>query len=102
MTGGIQYYMKVPIIGGGSPCPLARISGFTKPTRPAAWKAVDLKVESTLPLLGVDESTVDETNGPQQFGKTWTIVRVRLLLISPQVKDSAERSSDRKPQDVNS
>mmetsp|Transcript_11678 Transcript_11678/g.21069 ORF Transcript_11678/g.21069 Transcript_11678/m.21069 type:complete len:178 (-) Transcript_11678:100-633(-) len=77
--------MKVPIIREASlPCPLVRVKGFTKPTRPAAWKGFDLKVESTLPLLAVDQSELDREmlSSPEQYEKTWALVKVQLLLKS--------------------
>ncbi|KAL9185409.1 hypothetical protein ACHAXT_003186 [Thalassiosira profunda] len=85
MAGDVQYFLKVPLGGESSlPCPLIRVRGFTKPTRPAAWKGFDLKVESTLPLLGVDQSEPENasSNSLQEFGKTWTVAKVRLLLDS--------------------
>jgi len=50
MRGDFSYFLALPdatlekldVFAGG---------GFTKATRPAAWKSVDLKIESTLPLI---------------------------------------------------
>ena len=87
MAGEVEYYMKVPIMSESSlPCPLIRVAGFTKPTRPQAWKGFDLKVESTLPLLGVDHSMPDEAiiSGHDQYEKTWALVKVQLLLETKQ------------------
>mmetsp|Transcript_33117 Transcript_33117/g.60745 ORF Transcript_33117/g.60745 Transcript_33117/m.60745 type:complete len:459 (-) Transcript_33117:739-2115(-) len=83
MAGDVQYFMKVPIVREASfPCPLVRVKGFTKPTRPAAWKGFDLKVESTLPLLAVDESALDREmlSSPEQYEKTWALVLVKVQL----------------------
>ncbi|KAL7541249.1 hypothetical protein ACHAXR_010754 [Thalassiosira sp. AJA248-18] len=107
MAGDIQYYMKVPIVSEASrPQPLIRVKGFTKSTRPAAWKGFDLKVECTLPLLGVDQSVLanEATSGPQEFGKTWTIAKVHLLLnlkkADARTMDAKVEDTVRAPQDV--
>jgi len=85
MKGSITYYIAAPITDGETlPSPLVHFDrGFTKPSRPTAWKGFDLKVESRLPLLGVDQSKLD--NNPSSFaaedyGKTWTLVKVCLRL----------------------
>jgi hypothetical protein len=69
MTGNIEYYLKVPVTGI-----VAMVAGFTKQTRPAAWKGFDLKVESTLPLLGVDPCS-------EEFEKN-ALIKVHLFLKS--------------------
>ena len=74
-AGDISYFLKVPLASGAaSPRPLVRIKGFTKSTRPAAWKSFDPKVEKTLPLLGVDHSALDDNS------EEWALVKVRLFL----------------------
>lgn len=85
MNGSITYYIAAPINDGESlPNPLVHFAeGFSKPSRPAAWKGFELKVESTLPLLGIDQSKLE--NNPSSFaaehyGVTWTLVKVRLAL----------------------
>ncbi len=81
MGGDIQYFLRVPVISGTvMPCPLVRIKGFTKPTRPAAWKGLDLKVESTLPLLGVDHTHCNDVS--EEVTISFALVRVRLVLNS--------------------
>jgi len=100
MGGDIQYYLSVPVTSGASlPRPLVRVAGFTKPTRPAAWRGFDLKVESTLPLLGVDPSVIADANIPghqECENEKNLLVRVHLLLdshernkiIYPKVEDN--------------
>lgn len=90
MGGDIQYYLNVPIISGTEPCPLVRVAGFTKPTRPAAWKGLDLKVESTLPLLGVDQSAMAniDCSDIQNDKTSFALVRVSLVL-NPQETNKA-------------
>jgi tRNA(Ile)-lysidine synthetase-like protein len=90
MSGDIQYYLNVPIISGTELCPLVRVAGFTKPTRPIAWKGLDLKVESTLPLLGVDQyamANIDCSN-IQNDKTSFALVRVSLVL-NPQETNKA-------------
>jgi hypothetical protein len=107
MSGDIQYFMKVPIMTSEAslPCPLVRVKGFTKPTRPSAWKGFDLKVENTLPLLGVDHSFLGDKTMEEEFGKTWTVVKVQLLLDASQKRevrreDAKYEDSARAPQDI--
>mmetsp|Transcript_25543 Transcript_25543/g.52705 ORF Transcript_25543/g.52705 Transcript_25543/m.52705 type:complete len:981 (+) Transcript_25543:126-3068(+) len=83
MAGNVQYFISAPIEGEGeSPLPLSIVPGFTKTTRPMAWKGSDSKVESTLPLLGVDVSRVctDIESDAEGFGKSWVLVKVNLSL----------------------
>ena len=81
MTGEVKYCLKVPLVSGtATPHALIRVNGFTKPTRPQAWKGLDLKVESTLPLLGVDQSVLNDDTISQEYERTWALVRVQLLL----------------------
>ena len=76
MLGDLRYFVKAPIPPGHSlPRPLIRISGFKKQTRPAAWKGLDLRIEQTLPLLGIDHTCDDEIGD-----ETWALVKVRLSL----------------------
>jgi tRNA(Ile)-lysidine synthetase-like protein len=85
MKGSVTYYIAAPITDGETlPSPLVHFEGgFTKPSRPTAWKGFDLKFEATLPLLGIDQSKLD--NNPlsfadEDYGKTWTLVKVHLAL----------------------
>ena len=85
MRGSVTYFIAAHINEGDSlPHPLVHFEGgFTKPSRPAAWKGFDLKVESTLPLLGIDQSKLDNNPlslGDEEYGKTWTVVKVHLTL----------------------
>ena len=76
MLGDICYFVKAPIPTGHElPLPLVMMSGFKKHTRPAAWKGLDLRIEQTLPLVGVDPSGDDETGD-----MTWALIKVRLHL----------------------
>lgn len=85
MKGSITYYIAAPINDGESlPNPLVHFGeGFSKPSRPAAWKGFELKVESTLPLLGVDQSKLDNNSlsfAAEDYRHTWTVVKVNLDL----------------------
>lgn len=76
MLGDICYFVKAPIPPGHSfPRQLTMMSGFKKRTRPAAWKGLDLRIEQTLPLLGVNHSCDDEVGDV-----TWALIKVRLSL----------------------
>lgn len=85
MSGVITYYIAAPIMNAESlPSPLVHFeSGFTKPSRPPAWKGFDLKVEGTLPLLGIDQSKLDNNSlsfSAEDYGKTWHLAKVHLQL----------------------
>jgi hypothetical protein len=83
MQGSINYHLQLPVCSkGSSPNPLVFVKGYTKPTRPAAWKSLDLKIEQTLPLLGIDHSRTDNlpSNDSLKFGDTWVLGLVKLDL----------------------
>ena len=83
MQGSIEYHLQLPICDkSSSPNPLVFVRGYTKPTRPAAWKSLDLKIEQTLPLLDIDHSRTDNTpsNDAVQYNKTWVLGKVKLTL----------------------
>lgn len=76
--GHITYYIETPtVVDGGSelPWPLVFVSEFTKESRPRAWKQTDLKLQSTLPLLGTDEAAKELTEGASRW-----LIRVSLML----------------------
>jgi hypothetical protein len=67
MNGHIEYFIESPswhTDGVFQPSPLV-FCRFKKPYRPAAWKSSDLKVQSTLPLLGNDDTANGAINNPQ-------------------------------------
>ena len=81
MGGYVQYYFKVPLPEPSSSPQLTFPGRFTKIGRPKAWKNGDLKIESTLPLVGADATEEDfvmlkdiETG----YGRTWCMVRATL------------------------
>ena len=81
MAGYIQYYFKVPLVETSSSPQLIFPGRFTKIGRPKAWKNSDLKIESTLPLVGADateEQFVMLKEIATGYGKTWCLVRVVL------------------------
>ena len=60
MDGRIEYYLEVPTVLRDHEYvlrPLMLLSeGFSKHSRPSAWKGSDLKIQSTLPLLGMPKT----------------------------------------------
>ena len=60
MDGRIEYYLEVPTVLRDHEYvlrPLMLLSeGFSKQSRPSAWKGSDLKIQSTLPLLGMPKT----------------------------------------------
>ena len=69
MSGKIEYYLSVPsfdysLEGNNDDCPesfLVVMDSFSKDTRPLAWKHTDLKIQSTLPLLGHNMKKVNDS-----------------------------------------
>jgi hypothetical protein len=64
LSGNLTYSIKVPKHHDEDLLPLMVIDRFTKISRPPSWKGLDLKVQSTLPLLGHCEKALagwDET-----------------------------------------
>eukprot|EP00545_Synedropsis_sp_CCMP1620_P006697 CAMPEP_0119010016 /NCGR_PEP_ID=MMETSP1176-20130426/4735_1 /TAXON_ID=265551 /ORGANISM="Synedropsis recta cf, Strain CCMP1620" /LENGTH=736 /DNA_ID=CAMNT_0006962609 /DNA_START=304 /DNA_END=2514 /DNA_ORIENTATION=+ len=76
MSGDITYYLNAPMYESVVP-PLVFVSGFEKQSRPLAWKSTDLKLQSTLPLLGNDKESVQLLAN----GAMTKVVEVRLRLI---------------------
>jgi hypothetical protein len=60
MSGEIIYYIQCFENEKGEMNPFIMIEKFSKETRPYCWKNCDLRVESTLPLLGNDMKNVPE------------------------------------------
>lgn len=61
MEGYIEYCVKVPLSQlqeQNNDVKLVFIKEFTRESRPTAWKNIDLRVQSTLPLLGIDDVTL--------------------------------------------
>ena len=50
MTGNFTYHLQTP---KNKHYNASIISSFKKETRPKAWKGIDLKVQSILPLVGI-------------------------------------------------
>jgi len=98
MSGDIQYHLNVPVQSGAKePRPLVRVTGFTKFNRPAAWKGVDLKVETTLPLLGVDQSVISDADiSGHQDNDKYAVVRVHLVLNSETKQIRASKDSEKR------
>lgn len=83
MRGNLQYDVRVP--GDPSaPRPLMFHADFTKASRPAAWKGIDLKIQSVLPLLGND----DEGTKMLSKGCASTVVRVNMSLATDRQTNS--------------
>jgi hypothetical protein len=58
--GFVSYYLETTV-SNDLPRQLIFISNFTRESRPHAWKKADLKIQSTLPLLGNDEITIHKS-----------------------------------------
>jgi hypothetical protein len=70
---GFVSYILETTVSNEAPRPLVFISEFARESRPHAWKKTDLKIQSTLPLLGNDETTIQESADR-------LLVRVTLIL----------------------
>ncbi len=58
MSGDITYSIEVPNHDDEELLPLVVVNSFTRESRPQSWKGLDLKVQSTLPLLGHSEKAL--------------------------------------------
>lgn len=76
MTGQIHYYLEVLETENGEQSPLVFIENFTKETRPPCWKNTDLRIESTLPVLGFDTAFVHDN----PFSCNTRYIRISLSL----------------------
>lgn len=91
MDGCIEYHVKTPCCSsqGGSddanPRPLVFCGEYNRQSRPQAWKKSDLKIQSTLPLLGYDKEAVKAMTDAETH--SWVLVRVTIT------RDGAECSA---------
>ena len=92
MSGEIEYYLKVSRTKGGQLQPLILVDKFTKETRPYCWKNCDLRVEATLPLLGIDTKTEQtDTEKANLNNNNTELVKISLKLqhlITNTMKDT--------------
>lgn len=85
MEGNIEYYIETPtwyVDGNFQPRPLV-FCVFKKANRPVAWKNADLRIQSTLPLVGNDSVAVGALESPKTHdGKAnpTRLVRVSIRL----------------------
>eukprot|EP00533_Pseudo-nitzschia_delicatissima_P003670 CAMPEP_0116108408 /NCGR_PEP_ID=MMETSP0327-20121206/16769_1 /TAXON_ID=44447 /ORGANISM="Pseudo-nitzschia delicatissima, Strain B596" /LENGTH=775 /DNA_ID=CAMNT_0003601317 /DNA_START=329 /DNA_END=2656 /DNA_ORIENTATION=- len=73
MEGKVEYFVAAPASETDEVKPLV-FRSFSKLDRPRAWKNCDLRVQTTLPLLGIDESLISKDS------KTERLVRVSMIL----------------------
>ena len=81
MEGEVEYFVTASVTGTDAVQPLV-FRSFSKADRPKAWKNCDLRIQTTLPLLGVDDSKVsnnDKATG-EGFDKTEHLIRVSMAL----------------------
>ena len=81
LFGGVVSYYVETVSSNGKLRLLVFISEFTKGSRPLAWKKTDLKIQSTLPLLGNDETSLKGLAN----GLPTSLVKVTLALKGRQV-----------------
>jgi len=91
MEGNVEYFITAPTrfdkeSGNAIPIPLV-FRQFSKADRPRAWKSCDLRIQSTLPVLGNDKDMVGsglieevEVNGEKQT-HTERLIRVSISLM---------------------
>ena len=90
MDGNIEYFVKASTrfekdkeIGRFVPRSLV-FRTFSKADRPRAWKSCDLRIQSTLPVLGNDkdlEGAMEDTGDPAQTPPD-RLVRVTIGLVA--------------------
>ncbi|KAG7337842.1 tRNAIle-lysidine synthetase [Nitzschia inconspicua] len=81
MNGKIEYYLEVRAVSDTSHSPSLLVFGqFNKSNRPEAWKNSDLKIQSTLPLLCIDNANEDTNNQDTDGSPTTTTTLIRVSL----------------------
>jgi len=88
MDGKIEYFMKVPIhCHSESPnqpitYPLVVLQEFSKKNRPLAWKNTDMKIQSTLPIIGncADGVSCMSQANTSIHGHDWVICKITMQL----------------------
>ena len=81
MDGEVEYFVPTPAVGEDSPetstiKPLV-FRSFSKADRPKAWKGCDLRIQSTIPVLGIDPSISKDAEGSS---KSERLIRVSMTL----------------------
>ncbi len=81
MDGEVEYFVSAPAIGeeNSGTCatrPLV-FRSFSKADRPKAWKGCDLRIQSTIPVLGIDPSIPKDAEGSD---KSECLIRVSMAL----------------------
>ena len=95
MGGRVTYHIRAPLppppiggVGESLPPPLIFRRDFRRSTRPEAWKSSDLRVQSALPRLGLDDASAAELDAATEsggggrdagYGTEWCVVRVSLV-----------------------
>jgi len=69
MKGSFFYYIKCPkkLPSDETEDILTIISEYSRGSRPLAWRGVDLKIQSTLPLVGNSKASLDALNKDSSF-----------------------------------
>ena len=91
MDGKVEYVVAAPTqkekaTGGFVPKPLI-FRHFSKVDRPKAWKNCDLRVQTTLPVLGTDVPARYGVYGPEEVGVEETIGPECLIRVSIVLSD---------------
>ena len=78
MSGEVEYFVSAPVDR-----PLV-FRSFSKADRPRAWKGCDLRIQTTIPVLGVDSSVSkdDHSGGREGSDKSERLIRVSMKLRS--------------------
>lgn len=83
MDGEVEYFVPAPAVGEDNPetsaiKPLV-FRSFSKADRPKAWKGCDLRIQSTIPVLGIDPSISKDAEGSSESER---LIRVSMALRS--------------------
>ncbi len=81
MDGKVEYFVAASAAAIDAVKPLV-FRSFSKVDRPKAWKNCDLRIQTTLPLLGVDDSNVskDDNSTRECSDKMEHLIRVSMAL----------------------
>lgn len=88
MDGKVEYFVAAPAVRNKSSETFAVMPlvfrSFSKSDRPRAWKSCDLRIQSTLPVLGIDDSSISKGDYSSEDGssKSERLVRVSMVLTT--------------------
>ena len=89
MNGEVEYFIAAPAFQQENSESFAVrplvFRSFSKSDRPRAWKNCDLRIQTTLPVLGIDDSSISKDG---DFSGEGSNTSERLIRISMKLRNS--------------